>query len=91
MHCSEAEGTEFLLSLFLAGVLLDIQQHFGVKDSGAGLLQTGKSVFLLIFVTSCFSGRCFQISSGLPLDTLAVKDTRTGKMNEAEGGLVLIC
>lgn len=24
------------------GVLLDIQQHFGVKDSGAGLLQTGK-------------------------------------------------
>lgn len=25
----------------VAGVLLDIQQHFGVKDSGAGLLQTG--------------------------------------------------
>ncbi|MGH0147558.1 UNVERIFIED_CONTAM: hypothetical protein FKN15_019381 [Acipenser sinensis] len=25
----------------VAGVLLDIQQHFGVSDSGAGLLQTG--------------------------------------------------
>ncbi|XP_030875023.1 protein spinster homolog 2-like, partial [Leptonychotes weddellii] len=25
----------------VAGVLLDIQQHFGVKDRGAGLLQSG--------------------------------------------------
>lgn len=33
-------------SVFLAGVLLDIQQHFGVKDSGAGLLQTGNSIWL---------------------------------------------
>lgn len=44
---SKAEGTEFLLSVFLVGVLLDIQQHFGVKDSGAGLLQTGKSICFL--------------------------------------------
>lgn len=27
------------------GVLLDIQQHFGVKDRGAGLLQSGKSSY----------------------------------------------
>lgn len=44
---SKAEGTEVLFSVFLAGVLLDIQQHFGVKDSGAGLLQTGKRGFFL--------------------------------------------
>lgn len=44
---SKAEDTEFLPSVFLAGVLLDIQQHFGVKDSGAGLLQTGKSICFL--------------------------------------------
>lgn len=25
------------------GVLLDIQQHFGVKDQGAGLLQSGEA------------------------------------------------
>lgn len=25
------------------GVLLDIQQHFGVKDRGAGLLQSGEA------------------------------------------------
>ncbi|XP_053310919.1 sphingosine-1-phosphate transporter SPNS2 isoform X2 [Spea bombifrons] len=31
----------------VAGVLLDIQQHFGVKDSGAGLLQT---VFICSFM-----------------------------------------
>lgn len=85
MRCSKAERTEFLLSLFLAGVLLDIQQHFGVKDSGAGLLQTGERVFLLGFVTSCFSERRFQISSGLPWDTQAVKYTRTRKMSEPKG------
>lgn len=28
---------------FLPGVLLDIQQHFGVKDRGAGLLQSGEA------------------------------------------------
>lgn len=44
---SKAEGTEFVPSVSLAGVLLDIQQHFGVKDSGAGLLQTGKSICFL--------------------------------------------
>ena len=35
----------------VAGVLLDIQQHFGVKDSGAGLLQTGKSLWHVSFET----------------------------------------
>ncbi|XP_009883486.1 PREDICTED: protein spinster homolog 2 [Charadrius vociferus] len=44
-----AEDTEFLPSVFLAGVLLDIQQHFGVKDSGAGLLQT---VFICSFMVA---------------------------------------
>ncbi|XP_010149636.1 PREDICTED: protein spinster homolog 2 [Eurypyga helias] len=43
------EDTEFLPSVFLAGVLLDIQQHFGVKDSGAGLLQT---VFICSFMVA---------------------------------------
>lgn len=33
----------------VAGVLLDIQQHFGVKDSGAGLLQT---VFICSFMVA---------------------------------------
>lgn len=33
----------FIFSLsVLAGVLLDIQRHYGVTDSGIGLLQTGK-------------------------------------------------
>lgn len=33
----------FILSLSVfAGVLLDIQRHYGVTDSGIGLLQTGK-------------------------------------------------
>lgn len=31
------------LCLLLPGVLLDIQQHFGVKDRGAGLLQSGEA------------------------------------------------
>lgn len=54
-----------IFSVFLVGVLLDIQQHFGVKDSGAGLLQTGKKVFLLslVFVTFHLSNGCLQISS----------------------------
>lgn len=44
-------GMLSFFSVFLAGVLLDIQQHFGVKDSGAGLLQTGKSLcFLSVWV-----------------------------------------
>uniref|UniRef100_A0A671K4X9 Spinster homolog 2 (Drosophila) n=1 Tax=Sinocyclocheilus anshuiensis TaxID=1608454 RepID=A0A671K4X9_9TELE len=30
----------------VAGVLLDIQKHFDVSDSGAGLLQTGKSLII---------------------------------------------
>ncbi|XP_075296278.1 sphingosine-1-phosphate transporter SPNS2 isoform X3 [Opisthocomus hoazin] len=33
----------------VAGVLLDIQQHFGLKDSGAGLLQT---VFICSFMVA---------------------------------------
>lgn len=32
--------------LVLTGVLLDIQQHYSVSDSGIGLLQTGKSTLI---------------------------------------------
>lgn len=80
--------------LFFVGVLLDIQQHFGVKDSGAGLLQTGKKVFLLslVFVTFPLSHGCLQISSLWCMCILVVKsalrkvnkDTLTGKLNEHE-------
>lgn len=80
--------------LFFVGVLLDIQQHFGVKDSGAGLLQTGKKVFLLslVFVTFPLSHGCLQISSLWCVCILVVKsalrkvnkDTLTGKLNEHE-------
>lgn len=70
-------------SVFLAGVLLDIQQHFGVKDSGAGLLQTGKSIcFLAGLVTLLISEGCFQISSLKVFGTFAVKCTLTRKKNE---------
>lgn len=41
------------LCLLLPGVLLDIQQHFGVKDRGAGLLQSGE-VPLPPWPPSCF-------------------------------------
>lgn len=51
-----------IFSVFLVGVLLDIQQHFGVKDSGAGLLQTGKKVFplSLLSVTFHLSDGCLR-------------------------------
>lgn len=32
--------------LLFAGVLLDIQRHYEVTDSGIGLLQTGKSLLI---------------------------------------------
>nr|XP_020738495.1 protein spinster homolog 2 isoform X1 [Odocoileus virginianus texanus] len=43
------EGTGGFCLVSSAGVLLDIQQHFGVKDRGAGLLQ---SVFICSFMVA---------------------------------------
>ncbi|KAJ8783810.1 hypothetical protein J1605_008853 [Eschrichtius robustus] len=48
------------LCLLLPGVLLDIQQHFGVKDRGAGLLQSGPPSSSSVGSECGWSGGCLQ-------------------------------
>lgn len=38
-----AQASPIITLCLLPGVLLDIQQHFGVKDRSAGLLQSGEA------------------------------------------------
>lgn len=87
------KALSFFSVVFPAGVLLDIQQHFGVKDSGAGLLQTGKSIrFLAGFYNLPLLRR---VPSGFFVYgpwTLWLWSTRLlGRWVNMSGFLVLIC